>query len=118
MRRPALPKHWMLITTHQGDTTGRYTYYHSTDGSPLTNRGYKVKIEAQKRFDSWGIEFTQKLGLLTNNNVKVLRLASNATAPQYCQQWVVDVLKTVEAEGIVKAGTAAVWKAQVEPRPR
>lgn len=110
-RRPSGdPIHWILMARPEGSQ--RCTWYH-VEGSPT--QGYQLKIQANKRMDSFGIASKHFIGRIDDKNIGRLRAAAQSVPMQRCQLWTVQLLSGLETKGLVPAGTAYRFQAQVEP---
>ena len=112
-RRPTNdPLHWILIVRPQGSQ--RCTWYHVEGGA---TQGYSLKIQANKRMDSFGVASKQFIGRIDEKDIGKLRASAQSISMQRCQRWTVEVLGSLERKGLVPGGTTNRFAAQVEPAP-
>ena len=106
------PLHWILLVATPGSRT--CTWYH-VEGNPA--QGYTLKIQANKRIDSFGIASKEYIGQIYEKDTAKLRAAAQSVPMQRCQKWTVEVLRNLERKGLVPRGIADRYAAQVE-QPR
>lgn len=111
-RRGQNPLHWMVLVVTEG--SNRCIYYHVV-GGPSRGRAYELQIQANKRFDSWGISAREFIGTIAQSDLNKLKASAQSITPQSCQAWVVAFLEDLERKGLVAHGTTATWRARMEP---
>jgi uncharacterized membrane protein YgcG len=106
------PLHWILLVATPGSRTCTWYY---VEGNPT--QGYTLKIQANKRMDSFGIASKQYICRIDDKDIAKLRAAAQSVPMQRCQKWTVEVLRNLERRGLVPSGTTDRFAAQVE-QPR
>ncbi|KAK4188479.1 hypothetical protein QBC35DRAFT_473626 [Podospora australis] len=105
-----VPRHWLLILAEEGAEYG--TYYHSVHG-PEPPLEYYLEI-VEKRVNSRSIEYLYEVAEISAQDKGRVKRAAQSVTPRFCQRYVVDVLRKLEAKGLVPAGTTDTWAAQME----
>lgn len=105
--------HWIIAVVPEGQL--RCTYYHVV-GGVTQGTDYAMRIEANKRIDSHGIDETHFITTIDASDLKKLKAAAQRVLPQHCQTWCVGVLAELEKKGMVPSGTAQHWNSRVEPQ--
>ena len=114
-RKPDQALHWMIVTSPAGSNDA--TYYHVT-GGPTQNTAFKKEIQAGKKLNSNGIGEKHKIATVKDaDKNKIKAAAQSAPLPgtgENCQNYVVNVLTSLEGKHLVPAGTGTHFQAQVE----
>ncbi|KAJ5569893.1 uncharacterized protein N7459_009323 [Penicillium hispanicum] len=112
-RRPSYdPLHWILITAHHGSDRG--TWYHVV-GGPSQRRGYELRIQANKRLDSPGIESKKWISNIPATEQLKVKAAVKAVPLQYHQCWMTLVLSKLHFKGLVPLQAVAEVQRLIEP---
>jgi hypothetical protein len=94
----------------------RCTWYHVT-GGPSQGLDYTLTIQANKRVNSLGIESKELVGSIYEKYIDKLKSSAQSLPLQRCQRWTCELLSDLERKGLITAGTAASYRARIEPSP-
>ena len=104
--------HWILVLAPPD--SNRCTWYH-VKGGPTQGVEYRMKVEDNKRLDSFGIASLYKISTIPVSQRRRVLASANAVPLQRCQRWTTELLMDLERKGLVPPGTGAHFAAQIEP---
>lgn len=110
-RRGNDPLHWIFILAPPG--SNKCTWYH-VKGGPTQGVPYTMKVEDNKRMDSFGIASMVKICTIPTLEKRKVLAAANAVPLQRCQRWTAELLARLERKGLAPPGTGTHFAAQIE----
>lgn len=105
------PQHWIIMV--RAPESDIATWYHAT-GGPTQKRGYKLEIQNNKRFQSFGVAEHHFVGQIDAKHQNKLKASAQSATLQRCQLWTVQVLRDLERKELVAPGTGDYWADRVE----
>lgn len=74
---------------------------------------YNYNIQSGKHTKSFGIAYTDSIGIIDASDRKKVIEASKAIDPQHCQMYVVALVAKLESKGLVKFGATKMLKPKI-----
>ena len=74
---------------------------------------YNHNIQSGKRIKSFGIAYTDSIGIIDTSDRKKVVDASKTIDPQHCQMYVVALVAKLESKGLVKFGATKMLNPKI-----
>ncbi|RDW68908.1 uncharacterized protein DSM5745_08668 [Aspergillus mulundensis] len=105
------PEHWALFVRRRG--TNSCIHYEMGNGYPPDT--YEPWRQENMRFDSWGYRAREFITYMSEEDEKQMQVEVTWVWNGRCQKYVVDILQRLEDIDMVPEGTAAKYRARVQP---
>lgn len=93
-KSPNHPIHWMIMLLRPGEKRGIWLHCTGTDGN------YMMKIERNKRFDSWSLEWKTFICTVSSSMLCTIERHARSIPPQSCQRWATYLIQRLELAGL------------------
>ncbi|KAF4340861.1 hypothetical protein FBEOM_5202 [Fusarium beomiforme] len=107
------PNRWILMLA---DRDGEYAIGYRVLGGPSQNLPWEVVVE-DGRLNSFAANYHLPVAEISAGHVRKVKAAARKNPGRFCQEWVVDVLRDLEVQGVVPPGTVRRISNFVEEDP-
>ncbi|KAF9776411.1 hypothetical protein IL306_005398 [Fusarium sp. DS 682] len=95
------PSHWVLMLAERDAEYA--TWYHAR-GGPRLGKRWEVVVESG-RLNSWAVDNRYCVAEISARHARKVNAAARKIPGRFCQEWVFDVLRDLEAQDVVPPGT-------------